>query len=102
LSIARAILGEGIDQRRRRQPLLDVGFMREEFEVGEQHLDHAGAADKARDIGLGDGPPDCLELPSDRQILKVETEAHRLHTVLLERVIPDFHRHPAKAGIQSC
>jgi len=36
-------LGKRIDQRRRRQPLFDVGFMREEFEIGEQDLDHAGA-----------------------------------------------------------
>jgi hypothetical protein len=61
--------------------------MREEFEVGEQHLDHAGAVDEIGNVGLGDGAPDCLEPPADRQILEVETEPHRLHTVLLEQVI---------------
>jgi hypothetical protein len=75
--------GKGIDQRRRREPLLDVGFMREEFEVGEQNLDHAGAVDEIGDVGLGDRATDRLELPADQQILEVETEPDRLHTVLL-------------------
>jgi hypothetical protein len=57
--------------------------MREKFEVGEQHLDHAGAVDEIGDVGLGDGAPDRLELPPDRQIFETETEPHRLHTVLL-------------------
>jgi hypothetical protein len=35
------------------------------------------------------GAPDRLEPPADRQILETKTEPHRLHTVLLERVIPD-------------
>jgi hypothetical protein len=57
--------------------------MREEFEVGEQYLDHTGAVDEIGDVGLGDGAPDCLELPTDRQILKAETEPYGLHTALL-------------------
>jgi hypothetical protein len=36
------------------------------FEVGEQHLDHAGAVDEIGDVGLGDGAADGLELPADR------------------------------------
>ena len=76
-------LGKRINQRRRRQPLFDVGFMREEFEVGEQHLDHAGAVDEIGDVGLGNATPDRLELPSDRQIFEVETEPDGLHTALL-------------------
>ena len=92
-------LGKGIDERRRRQTLLDVGLMREEFEVGEQHLDHAGAVDEIGDVGLGNGATDRLELPSDRQILETEAEPNRLHTILLGGVIPDPLVIPAKAGI---
>jgi hypothetical protein len=36
----------------------------QEFEVGEQHLDHAGAIDKVGDVGLGDRAPDGFELPA--------------------------------------
>jgi hypothetical protein len=53
--------------------------MREEFEIGEQHLDHAGAIDEIGNVGLGDGAPDGLELPADRQILETETEPNCFH-----------------------
>jgi len=43
--------------------------------------------DKIGDVGLGDGAPDRLELPTDRQILEAEAEPYRLHTGLLERAI---------------
>src|ERR1700730_18212843 len=74
-------LGKSVDERRRRQTLLDVRFVREEFEVGEQYLDHAGTVDKIGDVSLGDGAPDRLELPADQQILKAEPQPHRLHPV---------------------
>jgi hypothetical protein len=86
-------LGKGVNERRRRQTLLDIRFMGEELEVGEQHLDHAGAVDEIGDVGLGDGAAYRLELPSDRQILETEAEPHGLHTGLLERAILS-----AKAG----
>src|SRR6202022_3455341 len=99
-------LGKSVDERRRRQTLLDIGFMREEFEVGEQYLDHAGAADKIGDVSLGDGAPDRLELPADRQILKAEPQPHRLHPVppvpvwLLRRVAAGRgSRRTARAGV---
>ena len=53
--------------------------MSEEFEVGEQHLDHARAVDEIGDVGLGDGAPDGLELPPNRQILETEAEPDGLH-----------------------
>jgi hypothetical protein len=46
--------------------------MREKFEIGEQHLDHARAIHEIRDVGLGDRAPDRLELSPDRQILETE------------------------------
>src|SRR5438552_6759107 len=93
-------LGKRINQRRRRQTLFDVGFIREKFEVGEQHLDHAGAVDEIGDVSVGNAAPDRLELPSDRQIFEIESEPHRLHAVLLKPVMPSSIVIPAKAGIQ--
>src|ERR1700730_13145520 len=57
--------------------------MSEEFEVGEQHLYHAGAIDEVGDVGLSDGAPDRPELPPDRQILKAQAEPYGFHLVLL-------------------
>src|SRR5438309_134432 len=54
---------EGVDQCGRRQAQPDVRFMREEFAIGEQYLDHAGAVDEINDVGLGDRAADGLELP---------------------------------------
>jgi len=79
--------GEGIDEGRRRQPLFEVRFMSEEFEVREQHLDHAGAVDEIGDVGLGDGAADRLELPADRQILKAKAEPHRFHAAFLKLLL---------------
>jgi hypothetical protein len=89
-------LGESIDECRRREPPFDVRFMREKFEIGEQHLDHAGAVHKIGDVGLGDRAPDCLELPPDRQILKAEAEPHGLHAALPNR--PREHSGMLRAG----
>jgi len=78
-------LGKGVDQCGRRQAPLDVRFVCQKFEVGEQYLDHAGAVDKVGDVGVGNRPPNGLELPPDRQILKAETEPHRFHVRILLR-----------------
>jgi hypothetical protein len=51
----------------------------EEFGVGEQHLDHAGAVDKIGDVGLGHGAADGLELSPDRQVLEIEAKPHGFH-----------------------
>jgi hypothetical protein len=82
LSTVPGALGKGIDECRRRQALLDVRFTRQKFEVGEQHLDHAGAVDEIGNVGLGDRAPDGLELPADWQILKAEAEPNCFHAVL--------------------
>jgi hypothetical protein len=58
--------------------------MREEFEIGEQHLDHTDAIDEVGDVGLGDRAPDGLEPPPNRQILEREADPDGLHCVLLD------------------
>jgi hypothetical protein len=73
--------GEAVGERRRCRPLLDVGFGAQEFEIGEQHLDHAGAVDEGRDVGLGDAAPDGAKGPSDRQILEVQSDADGFHAL---------------------
>src|SRR6516162_604385 len=59
--------------------------MGEEFEVGEQYLNHARAVDEVGDVGFVDGAPNGLELPADRQILKAEAEPDCFHAVAFDR-----------------
>src|SRR5439155_27234062 len=43
------------------------------------------------DVGLGDGAPDGLELPPDRQILKAQAEPDGFHVVLLTLMLRRKH-----------
>ena len=71
--------GEAIAQCRRRQALLDVGFLAQELGVGEQHLHHAGAVDEVDDVRLGHRAADGAEAPPDRQVLEMEAQSDDFH-----------------------
>jgi len=91
-------LGKGVDQRRRCEALLDVRFMREEFEVGEQHLHHASAVDEVGDVGFSDSAPDRFKLSPERQILEAEAEPHCFHIRSSSDECMWPYRHPRESG----
>ncbi len=69
-------LGKGVSQRAGDRPALDVAFMGQEFDVGEQHLGHAGRVDEGDQVGFGHGAGDGAEFPPDRKILVVQPKPH--------------------------
>ena len=68
-------LGEGIHHRRGHHALLDVAFVLQEFEVGEQYFGHAGDADEGDEVGFGQRAADGAEFPAERQVFEIQPQS---------------------------
>ena len=72
-------LGKAIRKGAGSHPSLNVRFLAQKFQVGEEHFHQARGVDEVCDVRLGDGSANGLEGRSDRQILEKHSQADGPH-----------------------